>query len=404
VAVGMSGGVDSAVSALLLKQSGKYEVTGVFMKNWDTLEESGGDCQADKEAADAERICNHIGVPFRHVNFVKEYWSEVFEPTLETYTRGQTPFPDVDCNRHIKFGHFHDYCREQLGCDMVATGHYARVDHSSGPTSQLLRAVDRVKDQTLFLSTVRQDALRRSLFPLGEMHKEMVKKMAVAAGLEWVAQKRESMGICFVGKRDFKEFLDQYVDPGPGGDLIDIDTGKVIGAHEGVHKYTLGQRIKQAGMAEKMYVVDKNLDNQVISVCAGEHHPALYSETFFTHPPHWISERAPRELQNARHRLLECDYRSQNKMPLEKCALTFRMAGSSNWEYVSLGNGLTVSLANPQRALTAGQYAAFYQGEVCLGSAKIERVGPSLYTMNHNNCRTKILQSLNDKKSDSKGI
>jgi len=252
VAVGMSGGVDSAVSALLLKQSGNYEVTGVFMKNWDTLEESGGDCQADKEAADAERICNHIGVPFRHVNFVKEYWSEVFEPTLETYT--------------------------------------------------------------------------------------------------------------------------------------------------------LGQRIKQAGMAEKMYVVDKNLDNQVIAVCAGEHHPALYSETFFTHPPHWISERAPRELQNARHRLLECDYRSQNKMPLEKCALTFRMAGSSNWEYVSLGNGLTVSLANPQRALTAGQYAAFYQGEVCLGSAKIERVGPSLYTMNHNNCRTKILQSLSDKKSDSKGI
>jgi len=148
--------------------------------------------------------------------------------------------------------------------------------------------------KTLFLSTVRQDALRRSLFPLGEMHKEMVKKMAVAAGLEWVARKRESMGICFVGKRDFKEFLDQYVDPGPGGDLIDIDTGKVIGAHEGVHKYTLGQRIKQAGMAEKMYVVDKNLDNQVIRLRRGAPPSPLLRNILHTSTPLDIREGSQR--------------------------------------------------------------------------------------------------------------
>ena len=262
VAVGMSGGVDSAVTALLLKQEG-YEVVGVFMKNWDTLEESGVDCQADKDAADAEKICNHLDIPFRHVNFVKEYWNEVFTPLLETYAQGETPFPDVDCNRHIKFGHFHSHCLDRLDCDLVATGHYARVDHGGGPngTSLLLQAVDKSKDQTLFLSTVPQEALSRTLFPLGEFHKDMVKKMATAHGLEWVARKPESMGICFVGKRDFKDFLDQYVAPA-AGEFVDIDTGKVVGSHQGAHKYTLGQRIRQPGMPERHYVVSKDLDTQ----------------------------------------------------------------------------------------------------------------------------------------------
>ena len=395
ICVGMSGGVDSAVTALLLKQSG-HEVIGVFMKNWEALEESGTQCPADKEAADAEKICDHIQIPFRQVNFVKEYWNEVFNPLLEDYQRGETPFPDVDCNRHIKFGHFHRYCVEDLGCDYVATGHYARINHLPDQ-SQLLQAVDRVKDQTLFLSQVPQSALRKTLFPMGDFTKDVVKKIASSAGLDWVAKKKESMGICFIGKRKdgFQNFMDEFVTPCQG-DVVDIDTGQILGQHEGIHKFTLGQRYRIPGQDSKLYVVSKSLDDQVMTVCRGEDHPSLFSETFFTHPPHWISGKGPpRELQSNRHRLLECNYRSQNKMPLLACAVTLRMTTSTNWEYISLQNGLTVSLSKPQRALTVGQFAAFYVGEVCLGSAKIERVGPSLYTMNYNNCRTKILDNLN---------
>jgi len=407
IAVGMSGGVDSAVTAMLLKkaagsQGQGHEVVGVFMKNWDSLEETGRDCQADKEAADAERICQHLDIPFRQVDFVKEYWNEVFTPLLEGYQNGETPFPDVDCNRNIKFGHFHRHCVEELGCDYVASGHYARVNHNSASgESQLLQAMDRVKDQTLFLSQVRQEALQRSLFPLGNLTKDVVKAIASSGGLDWVAKKRESMGICFIGKRSFKTFIDEYVAPS-SGDLIDIDTGKVLGRHDGAHKYTLGQRVRIAGANDRLFVVDKDIGSQVITVASGEQHPALFSETFFTHSPHWISGKGPpRQLQSNRHRLLECDYRSQNKMPLVKCAVTFRMTSSTNWEYVSLSNGLTVSVVRPQRAVTAGQYAAFYDGEVCLGSAKIERVGPSLYTMNHNNCRTKIQEKIKSEEQNS---
>lgn len=390
----MSGGVDSTVAAYLLKKSG-YDVQGVFMKNWDTLEESGRDCQADKEAAEAEKICQHLEIPFTQVNFVKEYWNDVFCPMIQDVQKGETPNPDVDCNRDIKFHHFHRHCLEKLDCEMVATGHYARVHHADDQ-SFLLQAMDRVKDQTIFLSQISQDSLRKTLFPLGDYTKDVVKKLAASIGLAWVADKKESMGLCFVGKRrdGFQSFVDEYVTPSEGN-FVDIDTGQVIGRHDGIHKWTVGQRCKIGGLTKKYYIVDKNVKSQDITVCAGENHPSLLAETFFTHPVHWISGQGPpRELQSVRNRMMECDFRFQNTEPLAKCALTLRMTSSSNWEYLSTSNGLSVSLLEPKRALTVGQYAAFYQGEVCLGSAKIERVGPSLYVMNSKKCRTKILEKV----------
>lgn len=307
-----------------------------------------------------------------------------------------------------------------LGVDGVATGHYARLAVDQEGLCHLLQAVDKVKDQTLFLSQVRQESLRNTLFPVGGLLKGRVKQLAAESGFGWVARKRESMGICFVGKRrrSFAEFIEDYVEPEPGP-FVDVETGREVGRHRGVHQWTVGQRVRLGGMLERMYVVDRDAASRTIKVCRTENHPALLADTFFTGEPHWIcggagagdgGRRSPRTSSDRPLLLgrwsLECDFRFQNTQPLSRCVITARTSGalsSRNWEYPSFGNGLTVSTAEPQRALTAGQYAAFYAGEECLGSAKIERVGPSHYSMDRNRCRTTAKTLRKDPPPDEPG-
>jgi len=321
---------------------------------------------------------------------------------LNEYQEGFTPNPDVDCNRFIKFGHFHRYCLEQIGCNAVATGHYARSTfgdflehHDINRRVKLLMAMDRIKDQTLFLSQIPQEALRNTMFPIGSLTKDVVKKIACTIGLEKIANKRESMGICFVGKRKdgFSSFLEEYIQPSPGP-FVDIETYKVVGEHTGIHNYTLGQRTKIKGQENRRFVVDKDVNSNTVYVCEWTDHPSLYSENFFTGDAHWIDE-APDELTNrSKDQTLACQYRSQNQNPLSSVHISYGLNSTGNWEYINR-RSLIVSLAVPERALTPGQYAVFYRGEECLGSARMVKIGPSLYTMNKDNCREKIKQRRN---------
>ncbi|XP_026926232.1 mitochondrial tRNA-specific 2-thiouridylase 1 isoform X2 [Acinonyx jubatus] len=252
VVCALSGGVDSAVAALLLKRRG-YQVTGVFMKNWDSLDEHGV-CTADRDCEDAYRVCQILDIPFHQVSYVKEYWNDVFSDFLSEYEKGRTPNPDIVCNKHIKFSCFFHYAVDNLGADAVATGHYARTSLEDEEVFQqkrikrpeglfrdrfevrnavkLLQAADSFKDQTFFLSQVSQDALRRTLFPLGGLTKDFVKKIAAENRLHHVLQKKESMGICFVGKRNFENFILQYLQPRPGK-FISIEDNRVLGTHKG---------------------------------------------------------------------------------------------------------------------------------------------------------------------------
>lgn len=344
---------------------------------------------------------------------------------MADYEAGLTPNPDVECNRYLKFGHFSKYCNNVVGCDYVATGHYARTETDTNAIGQrrvkLLQAIDRVKDQTFFLSQIRQESLSNVLFPLGNYTKDVVKKIAISAGLDWVANKKESMGICFIGKKKdgFAKFIQEYSNPRPGP-FIDIETGKVVGEHNGVHLWTIGQRIRLGRQGpqlggrhnERGYIARKDASTQTVYVCFCDHanHPSLMADTFFTGTPHWIGGRdTPDRVAQTQKRSqlfgFSCDFRFQNTQPLSKCEIIPRMssndgvnakeskglAGVANWEYRDLRyGGLIVSCAQPQRALSPGQYAVFYSGEECLGSAEIERIGPNHYDMNVDNCRNEI--------------
>jgi len=413
VVVGMSGGVDSTVSAILLKNRG-FEVVGAFMKNWDGVDETGV-CTSDKDCEVAERVATRLGIQFHTVNLVKEYWNEVFEELLEDYKQGLTPNPDILCNSRVKFDHFYSHAVNTIGCDAIATGHYARNSYgqdlefanTSGP-ARLLKSVDRTKDQTFFLSQMPQEALRKTMFPVGELPKTVVKQIATQAGFPEIALKKESMGICFVGKksapgkRGFQEFISEYIPEQPGN-FVDIDTGEVIGQHGGVHLWTLGQSAKLNVNQNKYVVVAKNIETNEIKVADDSKHPALYAENFFTSSPHWIA-RAPEQLGNiSSDRSMEAEFRFQNMSPLTQCVMSFNMASTSNWESMDQ-NSLIVSTAEPLRAITPGQFAAFYQGDECLGSARIVRPGPSLYTLNIKNCRTNILKEVERRKVKGKDV
>ncbi|KAK9525574.1 hypothetical protein VZT92_016265 [Zoarces viviparus] len=387
VVCAMSGGVDSSVAALLLKKRG-YSVTGVFMKNWDSLDESGV-CTTERDCEDAYRVCRTLDIPFHQVSYVKEYWHEVFSKLLKEYERGGTPNPDILCNKHIKFNHFHKYALNTLGADAMATGHYARTSqedeevfqqtHTAPPSTlfrdrfetrnpvRLYKGADLLKDQTFFLSQVSQSALRQTTFPLAGLTKDFVKKIAAEAGFHHVLKKKESMGICFIGERNFENFILEYLEPKPGN-FVSIEDGAVMGTHKGWFTLTLGQRARIGGQRDPWFVVDKDTDTGDVFVAPTTNHPALFRDTVRTDRFHWVTFDPPPEL--VKTQMMECHFRFIHQMPLTPCTVTLNMNGS-----------VWITLSQPVRALTPGQFAVLYKGDECLGSGKIMQLGPSEHTL-----------------------
>lgn len=356
VVVGMSGGVDSSVTAYLLKQQG-YDVIGIFMKNWDDTDEF-GHCTAEEDFQDVRRVCDQLGIPYYTVNFEKEYMEKVFQYFLDEYRKGRTPNPDVMCNREIKFGEFLAKVLD-LGADYVATGHYARVAFRDG-AYRLLRGADPNKDQTYFLNALGQVQLSKTMFPIGHLTKQQVREIAAEAGLA-TAKKKDSTGICFIGERDFREFLKHYL-PAQPGDIETVD-GQVIGRHDGLMYYTLGQRQGLGigggyGSGKPWFVVDKDLERNVLVVAEGADHPRLYSTSLIATDVNWVTGNAP-----------AAEFR---------CTAKFRYRQPDQEVNVRLGEGDTVEVlfAQPQKAVTPGQAVVFYHGEECLGGGTIDQVTP----------------------------
>ncbi|WP_347297278.1 tRNA 2-thiouridine(34) synthase MnmA [Dolosigranulum savutiense] len=356
VVVGMSGGVDSSATALKLKREG-YDVVGIFMKNWDDTDENGV-CTATEDYKDVQAVANQIGIPYYSVNFEKEYWNKVFEYFLDEYKKGRTPNPDVICNKEIKFKAFLDYAMD-LGADYVATGHYARVERDDNGTVHMLRGVDSNKDQTYFLNQLNQDQLQRVMFPLGEMEKPDVRQLAEEAGLK-TADKKDSTGICFIGERDFKEFLMNYL-PAQPGEMQTLDED-VVNTHDGLMYYTIGQRqglgiggSKEYGN-EPWFVIGKDLERNVLLVGQGFHHEHLYA----TH-------------------LEASDFSFTVKAPAEaefRCTAKFRYRTDDVPVTIKMNDDRTeaiVEFDEPQRAITPGQAIVLYDGEECLGGGTIDR-------------------------------
>lgn len=289
VVIGMSGGVDSSVAALLLKEQG-YDVIGIFMKNWDDTDEFGV-CTATEDYNDVIRVCNQIGIPYYAVNFEKQYWEKVFTYFLDEYKGGRTPNPDVMCNKEIKFKAFLEHALD-LGADYLATGHYAKVDFRNGEY-KLLRARDQNKDQTYFLNQLGQEQLSKVMFPLGELSKPEVRDIAQKAGLA-TANKKDSTGICFIGERNFKEFLSQYLPAQPG--VMQTLSGEVKGKHDGLMYYTIGQRqgLGIGGSGDPWFVVGKNLQENVLYVEQGFHNELLYSDEITATNVSWVSNNYPK--------------------------------------------------------------------------------------------------------------
>ncbi|KAJ8720233.1 hypothetical protein PYW07_012276 [Mythimna separata] len=301
VALGISGGVDSAVAALLLKRAG-YQVEGVFMRNWDNNYEAGF-CSDERDFEDATYVCRKLDIPLHRVYFIKEYWNEVFTVLLKEYETGLTPNPDILCNRYIKFDSFFQHCRNNLGFDVIATGHYANTSfgpflekYNSNEGVRLLQPTDKHKDQTFFLSQVKQFSLRRCMFPIAGLLKKEVRDIAKSEGLLNVATKKDSTGICFIGKNKFQKFIEEYIET-KKGKFIDIDSGQVVGEHGGLHKWTVGQRCGVPSHKEAYFIFKKDLDTNDIYVVSGTKHPALWNNICFTGSPHWIHSE-PTELVN----------------------------------------------------------------------------------------------------------
>ncbi|KAL1462053.1 hypothetical protein MTO96_027321 [Rhipicephalus appendiculatus] len=261
------------------------------MRNWDSRD-AGERCVLDAEESDVQFVCDHLEIPMKTVDFVKTYWHNVFSTMLDEYQKGWTPNPDMLCNRTVKFGVFHEYATRRLGADLVATGHYARLHPLPDGRVRLMQGIDDEKDQSFFLAQVKQEALQRSLFPLGDLEKATVKQIATDIGLHKIATKKESMGLCFIGKRDFRAFVEQYLEPRPGS-FVDMETGKIVGTHTGVHSWTVGQRCHIGGCPVAYYVAWLCPRTQCISVVPGQHHPALYWRTLYTDKPHWVCGEPP---------------------------------------------------------------------------------------------------------------
>ncbi|KPN82246.1 tRNA 2-thiouridine(34) synthase MnmA [Apilactobacillus kunkeei] len=355
VVVGMSGGVDSSVTAYLLKQQG-YDVVGVFMKNWDDTDENGV-CTATEDYKDVAKVASEIGIPYYSVNFEKEYWDRVFTYFLNEYKKGRTPDPDVICNKEIKFRAFLDYALD-LGADYIATGHYARLQRDADGHNHLLRGSDDNKDQTYFLSQLSAEQLDRVMFPLGDMPKPKVREIAKEAGLA-TAEKKDSMGICFIGEKNFKSFLSNYL-PATPGKMMTFD-GEIKGNHDGLMYYTIGQR-KGLGIGgdgkdnRPWFVVGKDLSKNILYVGKGYENKHLYADYLEASDIFWINDIADRGN----------DFR---------CTAQFRYRQKDVGVTVHLnddGKSLRVDFDDPARAVTPGQAVVFYDGDECLGSAIID--------------------------------
>lgn len=351
VVVGMSGGVDSSVTALLLKQQG-YEVIGVFMKNWDDTDEF-GQCTAADDFEDVRRVCDQIDIPYYSVNFEQEYMDRVFRHFLAEYGKGRTPNPDIVCNREIKFKELLDRA-VALGAAFLATGHYARIQRDGGG-SRLLRGIDAGKDQTYFLYQVGQAALARTLFPIGALPKSQVRAIAAEAGLA-TAKKKDSTGICFIGERNFRHFLQTYL-PAQPGDMQTPD-GVRVGQHQGLMYYTIGQRhgLGIGGHGDPWFVAGKDVTRNVLYVVQGHDHPALLSNGLRASELTWVLGRPPGDVSF-------------------RCTAKFRYRQADQAVTVVLTSPTTCDIAfdTPQRAITPGQSVVFYEGDVCLGGAVIDQ-------------------------------
>ncbi|QSZ27816.1 tRNA 2-thiouridine(34) synthase MnmA [Aceticella autotrophica] len=353
VVVGMSGGVDSSVAALLLKQQG-YDVVGIFMKNWNEKDESGY-CTAAEDFEDVVRVAGQIGIPYYSINFTQEYWDRVFTYFLNEYENGRTPNPDVMCNKEIKFKAFLEFAMK-IGADYIATGHYARVEYADGEY-RMLKGRDPKKDQTYFLCELGQHQLSKTIFPVGHMCKEEVREIARKAGLK-TANKKDSTGICFIGERKFKKFLSNYLPAKPG--VIKSITGEVLGRHQGLMYYTLGQRkgigIGGVGTGEPWFVVDKDIKNNILYVAQGVHNPALYSYGLTALNINWIGTKGMKKT-------FRC-----------KAKFRYRQPDQGVTVYLKENNRCIVVFDEAQRAVTPGQFVVFYDGEVCLGGGVIEDI------------------------------
>lgn len=354
VVIGMSGGVDSSVAALLLKQAG-YEVIGLFMRNWDSTMNNdylgnpnlnNDICPQEEDYNDAKIVCDKLGIPLHRIDFVKEYWDYVFSYFLDELKKGRTPNPDIMCNKYIKFDYFIKEAK-RLGADYIATGHYARIENG-----YLLRGVDANKDQTYFLSQLTKEQLNNVLFPIGHLNKSEVRKIALEYDLI-TAKKKDSTGICFIGERNFKKFLENYL-PNIPGDVIDIDNGEKVGEHTGLMYYTIGQRkgLNIGGYRDKMFVVGKNLEKNVLYVSFGEDNDYLISDSCLIEQVNFNCAMRPTEC-TAKFRYRQEDY------PVKL-------------EY--LNNGEIIVHYDNVKAVTPGQACVLYAGEKCLGGGIIKEV------------------------------
>ena len=354
VVVGISGGVDSSVAALLLKKQG-YEVIGLFMRNWDTS--VNGDilgnpdlnndiCPQEQDYNDAKLVCDKLGIELHRIDFVKEYWDYVFTYFLDELKKGRTPNPDIMCNKYIKFDYFIKEAK-RLGADYIATGHYAKIENG-----RLMRSKDQNKDQTYFLSQLSEKQLENILFPLGDIDKTEVRKLAEEYDLA-TAHKKDSTGICFIGERNFRGFLENYL-PNQPGKIINIDTNEVVGEHVGLMYYTIGQRrgLDVGGTDDRMFVVGKNLKDNVLYVAIGEDNPYLYSDSCIIDTVNFNCSDRP-----------------------TKCSAKFRYrAKDYPVELEYLDNGEIRVKYDNIKAVTPGQACVFYDGEYCLGGGIIKEV------------------------------
>lgn len=361
VVVGMSGGVDSSVCAAVLKEQG-YNVIGLFMKNWEELDENGV-CSASKDYADVVKVCEALDIPYYNVEFVKEYWDNVFQHFLDEYAAGFTPNPDILCNREIKFKVFFDKAME-MGADYLATGHYCQNILLDGH-QRLVKGNDPGKDQTYFLYTMQEEILEKVIFPIGHLQKSEVRAIAERYQLATKA-KKDSTGICFIGERNFKEFLSQYIELTPG-EFLDLD-GEVVGEHGGSAYYTIGQRkgLGLGGQGEAWFVVDKNIEKNQVIVARGEQHPALYANELWANELSFVGE-VPTVFP------MQVFAKIRYRQPDQECTL----------ESIDEHGVAHITFKVPQRAITVRQSVVLYQnieGErVCLGGGMIQKRGATYF-------------------------